>query len=94
VALSEVLLEEPEELPLDAALLEALPEALPLLPEPDPPPQAEITDAPATLTPMALPRRMNLSREIFSFKTLPSFAGHQSIVQPYGTQFYTRATGL
>jgi hypothetical protein len=52
---------------LDALLDAALLDALPLLP--DPPPQAEITEAPATLTPIALPRRMNLSREIFSFKT-------------------------
>lgn len=86
VALSEALLDE---LALDVlslldallldALLEAVPEleAVPLLPEPDSPPeppQAESTDAPATLTPMALPRRMNLSREIFSVKTLLSFA--------------------
>jgi len=77
---------------LDAALVDALPDALP--PLPDPPPQAEITEAPATLTPMALPRRMNLSREIFSFKTLSSlvvrgprycallYAGHRIAVFP------------
>jgi len=62
---------------LDAALLEALPDALPLLP--DPPPQAEITEAPATLTPTALPRRMNLSREIFSFKTLSSLIARRPV---------------
>lgn len=75
---------------LDAALLEALPEAL--LPElaPPPEPQAAITDAPATLTPTALPRRMNRSREIFSFTTLPSVIVHG----PYTMQLYTRADGL
>jgi len=81
VALSDALLDELllASLLLDAALLEALlealpdalPDALPLFPVPDPPPQAESTDAPATLTPIAPPRRMNRSREIFSFKTSP-----------------------
>ena len=58
-------------LPVDA-LLEALPDALPPLPEP--PPQAERTDAPTTLTPMAPPSRINCPREIFSFKIIPSLS--------------------
>lgn len=55
---------------LEDAVLEALPDALPLLPEP--PPQAERTDAPTTLTPIAPPSRINCPREIFSFKILSS----------------------
>lgn len=75
---------------LDAALLEVLAAPLPLLPELASPPQAESTDAPATLTPMMLPRRMNRSREIFSFKILPSLP----ILGLFATRLYTGETGL
>lgn len=70
------------------ALLDALPDEPPLLPEP--PPQAERTDAPATLTPMAPPSRINCPREIFSFKTLPSLP----IMELFTTPLYTWDDGL
>jgi len=73
---------------LEAALLEALPDALPLLPEP--PPQAERTDAPATLTPMAPPSRINCPREIFSFKILPSLP----VMKLFVTKLYTQRDRL
>ena len=72
---------------LDAALLEPLAEPLP--PEPELPPQAERTEAPAALTPMMLARRMNRSREIFSFNILPSLP----IMGLFATRLYTRMAG-
>ena len=85
--LSDALLEA---LSLLDALLDALVEALPLFPALEPPPQAERMDAPAALTPMMLPRRMNRSREIFSFNVLPSLP----VMGLFATRLYTRKTGL
>ncbi len=78
---------ESDALLVDALLEAAPPDALPPLPEP--PPQAERTDAPTTLTPMAPPSRINCPREIFSFKTLPSFAGISFVRCTCDTQVYT-----
>src|SRR5829696_7545781 len=49
----------------------------PPAPDPPPPPQAASTEAPAAPTPRAVPRRMNLPREILSSTTLPSSVGYE-----------------